>query len=160
MPKHVLRLCAPYIPREIRCLELWQHEEWTFKLYNIRHAKRETPSESALKHVKSTVRTRLHEVEDRFPHYGLGFIIFHQGEDGNYILMNAWTDECILVQHLYVAPLHAPGHYEYHTPTGMMACVWELEVHCFERDAWVSTMMGNTPPDASAYLESRLLVQG
>ncbi|NIF18156.1 hypothetical protein F3J43_14220 [Pantoea sp. Cy-639] len=45
--------------------------------------------------------------------------------------------------------------------TGIIACVWELEIMKFERDAWVRTMLNASPKavrpgtdDVQAYLQS------
>ena len=43
------------------------------------------------------------------------------------------------------------------TATGPAACVWDLRVIGFERDAWLSKVLRNpSGPDIDAYLSERL----
>lgn len=43
------------------------------------------------------------------------------------------------------------------TATGVIACVWDLRVICFERGAWVEQVLANpTGPDVERYLACRL----
>jgi hypothetical protein len=43
------------------------------------------------------------------------------------------------------------------SPDPLIACVWELPILAFERDAWVETVLSDAKrPDVPAYLERRL----
>jgi hypothetical protein len=39
---------------------------------------------------------------------------------------------------------------------GPAACVWDLRVMAFERDAWLECILKNPRPDVEAYLQRRL----
>ena len=50
-----------------------------------------------------------------------------------------------------------PAALEYVTPTGLTACVWDLRVLCFERQAWIDTVLTNpVGPDLEKYLTCQL----
>ena len=88
--------------------------------------------------------------------YGLGFLIIHQGEHRNWLLLDWWYDQEILKQHLYSSPLDNPGTIT-RAEQDLLACTWELAVHGFERQAWIDTVLNNpTGPDVEAYLNQRL----
>lgn len=54
-------------------------------------------------------------------------------------------------------PREEPTNLKYVTPRGLSACVWDLRLIWFERQAWVDAMLGPAAfPDPSAYLEARL----
>jgi hypothetical protein len=46
---------------------------------------------------------------------------------------------------------------EYVTPTGLIACTWDLRVLSFEGDAWVEAVLANpSGPDMEEYLARTL----
>ena len=149
-------LPEPYRPRETRCLELWQPPGWRLKVYLIRHRGRDLPSAELLASARGAVQPHLDAPGDP-GHHGVGFLILHLGRDANYAILNWWTGTNMLYQHLYRAPTDRPDAWAYLTPTGWLACVWELRVHVFERDAWIETVLANpNGPDLDAYLDRRL----
>ncbi|RIK29394.1 MAG: hypothetical protein DCC55_38030 [Chloroflexi bacterium] len=59
--------------------------------------------------------------------------------------------------HVYVSSKDQLDQFSYMTPTGLAACVWDLRVLCFERQAWIETMLANPQgPDLDAYLARQL----
>ncbi len=67
------------------------------------------------------------------------------------------ADENELNHHVYVSHGQDPDRLEYQTPTGLIACAWDLRVLCFERDAWVELVLNShAEPDIEGYLETRL----
>ncbi|ACU38072.1 conserved hypothetical protein [Actinosynnema mirum DSM 43827] len=87
----------------------------------------------------------------------LGFLILHYGCDGDYLLVSQWYDANMLKHWVRGLTPAADGS----TTTAplaqrdLVACVWELEVMRFERDAWVNTVLarGTLDDDArAAYL--------
>lgn len=71
--------------------------------------------------------------------------------------MDFWADENELHHHVYVAPKDDSTNLTYMAPTGLTACVWDLRVLCFERQAWIETMLANPAgPDLDAYLTRQL----
>jgi hypothetical protein len=39
------------------------------------------------------------------------------------------------------------------TPTGLAACVWDLAVIAYERQAWIDAVLAAPVPDVERYLE-------
>ncbi|HEV2130530.1 MAG TPA: hypothetical protein VGR27_05485 [Longimicrobiaceae bacterium] len=92
--------------------------------------------------------------EDR---YGVAVLIAHEGREGCFVLLSWWAGENMLQHHVYFAPAEPPFEFEYLSPTGVVACVWELAVLAFERDAWVDAVLANpSGPDLDAYLARHL----
>ena len=84
-------------------------------------------------------------------HHGLGYLIYHAGEDANWILLRAWVEGDIQVGMIC-------GDYGYgFKPLSIPACecVWEALIASHERDAWVRNMM-STQTDPDAYLNDTL----
>lgn len=90
-------------------------------------------------------------------HYGLAYLIVHEGETGDYVIIDWWSDQDIVQHHLYGTPKGHNGALQYRWPPGAGFCVWELAICWFERQAWVETIL-NKPerPDIEAYLLRRL----
>ncbi|WP_208814153.1 hypothetical protein [Micromonospora echinofusca] len=73
----------------------------------------------------------------------VGFLILHYGMDGNYLLVSQWYDANMLKHWVRGSTVDAGGDTTF-TPLAqrdLIACVWELEVIRFERDAWVNTVL-------------------
>lgn len=84
----------------------------------------------------------LHEPPQEGDH-PVGFLILHYGMDGNYLLVSQWYDANML-KHWVRGSTVGPGGSVAFTPLAqrdLIACVWELEVIKFERDAWVNTVL-------------------
>lgn len=95
--------------------------------------------------------------------HGLGFAIVHLARDGDYLLLSQWLDANMLQHYVYkcVVDNCQFANIESLAETGIIACVWELEIMKFERDAWVRTMLSAAPDmfqkpagNAQAYLQS------
>jgi len=149
-------LSGPYAAREIRFLELWAPTGWKIKCYGIRHPERRMPSETVLGAVKELALSRLPGPDDK-DHYGVGFLIVHMAREAVFILLDSWTEENMLRQHLFASELNAPTEFRDLGPSRLMACVWEMRVQGYERQAWIDTVLNNPAgPDISAYLTRRL----
>lgn len=73
----------------------------------------------------------------------VGFLILHYGVDGSYLLVSQWYDANML-KHWVRGSAAGTGGDTSFTPLAqrdLIACVWELEVIKFERDAWVNTVL-------------------
>ena len=95
--------------------------------------------------------------------HGLGFAIVHLACDGDYLLLSQWFNANMLRHRVYqcVVDNRKLANVESLAETGIIACVWELEIMKFERDAWVRTMLSAAPDplrksadSAKAYLQS------
>lgn len=152
----MFQLQEPYAARPIRCLELWQEGEWRLKVYGI--AYRQPAIRPELVEIgKELARNRLAESATGKPHYGVGFLGIHDGRGAVFIFIDFWADENELHHHVYVSSKDRFDQFSYMTPTGLAACVWDLRVLCFERQAWIETMLANPQgPDLNAYLARQL----
>ena len=149
-------LQEPYQPRPIRFLELWQESGWQLKVYGIAY-QRSLPRPELIGAAKNITRVRLLEIPTTLNHYRVGFLGIHDGCGANFVFVDFWASENELHHHVYVSPTNRPEQMEYVTPTGLTACVWDLRVMCFERQAWLETVLTNpTGPDLEKYLARRL----
>jgi hypothetical protein len=152
----MIRLDEPYRKRPIRPLGLWTIDSWRMKAYGIAYD-RETPASELTEAAYRLAGARLQESAAGTAHYGVGFVGIHQGKTGNFVFIDWWADENELHHHVYVSPAERADRLEYVTPTGLAACVWDLRVLSFERDAWVEHILRKHPqPDVEAYLGSVL----
>ncbi len=147
-----LSLQEAYDVRPIRALGLWSEAEWTLKVYGIAYG-RERPREELVEAAKQVARERLSNATNNVNHYGVGFLGVHDGRGANFVFVDYWADENELHHHVYVSPSEDPASLAYVTPTGLIACAWDLRVLSFERDAWVEAVLANpSGPDVEAYL--------
>lgn len=146
----------PYAPRPIRYLETWEEQGWRLKVYGI--AYRQTAIRPELAPLaRATVFAHLRRVTDDCAHYGAGFVGIHDGRGAIFIFVDFWADENELHHHVFVAPKDQPERLVYQTPSGLAACVWDLRVLCFERQAWIDAILANPQgPDLDLYLATHL----
>ncbi|SCC77987.1 hypothetical protein [Saliniramus fredricksonii] len=78
----------------------------------------------------------------------VGFAILHWAGDGLYVLVNTWYDANMLrLSAFRVDDLSVPEpQLESLAHLHVIACVWELEIYKFERDAWVREVLEQCPP--------------
>ena len=159
-------LAAPYEPRPIRFLHLAAVDGWRLKVYGI-SARQERPDPAAVQAALRLATERLPRPATTFgdevgadlsgERYGVGVLIVHEGREGLFVLMSWWAGENMLHHHVYFAPDGPPFPFEYLSSTGVIACVWELAVLAFEREAWVETVLADPAgPDLGAYLARTL----
>ena len=145
-----------YEQRPIRFLEIWHTDSWRLKVYGIAYG-RPTPRLELVEAAKTVAKERLANVSDRLEHYGVGFLGVHDGRTANFVFVDWWAEQNELHHHVYVSPTDQPAQLSYVTPTGLTACVWDLRVMSFEREAWLETVLRpQSGPDFEAYLERRL----
>jgi hypothetical protein len=89
--------------------------------------------------------------------YHLGFLGVHDGRTSKFVFLDFWADENELHHHVFVSPSAHPDQFTYVTPTGLSACVWDLRLPAFERDAWVAhVLQRSASPDFDGYLSATL----
>lgn len=145
---------TPYEPRPIRFLELWQPADWRLKLYGIAYRKERQNAElvAAAKRVFEPLLATAAE-----PNYRVGFVGVHEGRTADFVFLDFWADENELHHHVFVSPVGQPDALRCVTGTGLSACVWDLRLQAFERDAWVAHVLRRAPqPDFEGYLSARL----
>jgi ketosteroid isomerase-like protein len=148
-----VRAREPYRPRSARFIELWQPDGWLLKLYGLAY-EGERPRAEVVEAAKRSARAALPRPGRTHDRYGVGFVIVHDGQDACWLLIDWWGNESVLHHRPLTAPLSAPQ--EFHpVPRDVAACVWELPLLAFERDAWVSAVLTDNEPDVGRYLECR-----
>jgi prepilin-type processing-associated H-X9-DG protein len=147
---------SPYTKRSIRFLEIWSSAGWRLKVYGIA-CQRPMPRPELVEGAKVVAGERLASVPASIDHYSVGFLGVHDGRTANFVFVDWWADEDELHHHVYVSPIEEPSRLTYATPTGLAACVWDLRLIAFERQAWLDTvLMVPHTPDLDAYLRLTL----
>lgn len=90
-------------------------------------------------------------------HHGVGFGIVHQGKLGNWVFVDWWADDLLLFNRLFRSGAERPLDLV-NQESAILACVWELQVFAFERDAWVNAVREEREPERQIqrYLDARL----
>lgn len=87
----------------------------------------------------------------------IGFLIFHEGADGLWSLVNRWVADDMLQSATYYTDYAKPDTFTRNPAEAFMACVWELPIIAFERDLWVEEILKKAPnPDFDAYFKATL----
>jgi hypothetical protein len=154
--KKLIELREPYRARAIRFLEEWSCEGWRLKVYGIAY-RGERPRAELIEAAKRIARERLPQPAINEGRYGVGFVGVHDGRDANFVFVDWWADENELHHHVYTSATEELEKFDDTTPTGLSACVWDLRVQSFERDAWLEEVL-RKPDGASVerYLVRRL----
>ena len=145
-----------YQPRPIRFLELYQHEDWTLKIYSI-SKQRERVDAAHVEHAKTYLSEWLAPSSAYgLETYKLATLIVHEGKEGCFAIINWWTDDNMLQNFAY---LKQKGEKDFtlFSDRGIALCVWEMEVCWHERKAWIKhVLMQHEHPDVEAYLNDHL----
>jgi len=152
----MITLTEAYAPRPIRFLELWKPAGWRLKVYGVAYSGAR-PDEALVAAAKHAAEARLPDPEITPRCYGVGFLGVHEGRGSNFVFVDWWAHENELHHHVHVSQSSAPTELIEVTSTGLIACVWDLRIIGFERDAWVETVLANPQgPDLDVYLARRL----
>jgi hypothetical protein len=149
-----MRLSEPYTARPIRPLGIFEHEAWRLKLYGIAYWG-DRPPHALVDAAGACARRVLPALSAG--RYGCGFLGVHAGRGHDFVFVDWWEDENELHHHVFIAPNGEPEKLEEATASGVCACVWDLAVICFERQAWVENVLTNPEgPDLEGYMRRRL----
>lgn len=142
----------PYAPRPTRLHQLIRPAGWTLKLYGISYGRRAV-DERLLTAASSAAATVL-PAADKPDVFGIGFVIAHQGQHAEWVLIDWWQAGGILAQRIVSRPYGSDDPLA-QAPPHLLACVWELRITTFERDAWVKFVLAQpSRPNFSAYLDA------
>lgn len=158
-----IQLTSPYQTRPLRFLHIANLKDWHVKVYGIsahqaypqtllvnaaeQLATEQLPSPAVWTDQPSETLT---VSEDR---YGVAILIVHEGREGNFVLLSWWVGENMLEHYVYFTTATPPFTFEPLANPHIIACVWELAVLTFERQAWVDTVLANpSGPNLEAYL--------
>jgi hypothetical protein len=141
----------------IRFLTLLEEGGWRLKLYGIAEPERAMPGLEWAPPVRSLAREDLRSRRSGFKGHGAGFATVHHGFEANFVLLDWRVGLNMLENHVHLSPLDDPFRLERVTPTGLSACVWELAIMAYEREARLETVLANPEgPDLEAYPGRRL----
>lgn len=144
----------PYRSRSISFLELWYHAGWRLKVYGIAHDA-EHPAHGLVERARELAAACLPMPAITDDRYGVGFIGVHEGQGSNLVFVDWWANENELNHRVFVSRPDRPLAFTDVTATGPTACVWDLAVIGFERQAWVAAaLQAPGGPDLARYLSS------
>jgi hypothetical protein len=148
-------LREPYEPRPIRFLEEWTMDGWRLKVYGITY-RRTRPRAELVETARRLARESLPPASTN-GNYAVGYVGVHDGRGANFIFVDWWADENELHHRVFAAPSDELINIPEITATGLSVCVWDLRVQCFEREAWLETVLQNPNEDSfDDYLRRRL----
>ena len=145
-----------YKNRAIKFLEQTDLDGWRIKIYGITADSENLPT-YLIAEGKNVVLAHLPQPGLTEQRYGVGFLIIHHGTMANWFLLNWWGNEDIIHHQVFSSPFNDPRTISPVADKSIMACVYELEVYSFEREAWIDTVLSNAKgPDFEKYLRERL----
>lgn len=149
-----VQLKEPFCPRRIRPLGLWSPEGWRIKTYGIAYVG-DSPRADLVDAAKHVALDALHHARD---HYGVGFLGVHDGRGANFAFLDWWASENELHHRVWIGPTGNPHALRPATPEDPIACIWDLAVIGFERQAWFDAVIDNPhgSPDVEEYLRREL----
>ena len=147
-----LQIGHPFRPRPVDFIELWEWGAWRMKVYGL-HAEHQRLLPELLARAKELAARTLPESPAQANAYGVGFIGVHAGRDANFVFVDWWSNENELNHHVFTSSLDEPLQLG-PAPNGLAACVFDLQVIWFERNAWIDRVLANPRgPDLEAYLK-------
>jgi len=151
------KVSEPYRPRPISFDGVRDLAGWRMKMYAITYGP-EPLDRACYEQGLELARDTLPQRPIQADRPGVGFIIAHQGRGWHYLVLNWWAHENEYFNRVFVRP--RAGDVPWRAATGgESACVWDLEVIWFERQAYVETVLSPLAgPDIEAYLAKRLEV--
>jgi hypothetical protein len=146
---------VPFAPRRIEPLGLIERDGYRLKLYSVVYG--------AVQLARNAFDAGLDLVLGVLPRPavhagrpGLGFVIFHQGRTGSYVVLCWWDRENELPTRVFVRDGE-----RWRPATGTESfCVWDLEIMWHERCAYTRTILGgNAAGAAERYIGETALVR-
>jgi hypothetical protein len=150
-----MQIDHPYRRRNIRPLQLWTAGDWRLKLYGISLGP-EGPAAELVDAARDLALKVLPRPAVTPTRYGVGFMGVHQGRGASMVFVDWWERQNELHHHAWRSEGAASTQFEYVSPLGLAACVWDLAVMAFEREAWVAGVLLPSRPDIQQYLGSAL----
>lgn len=147
----------PYRPRPTRMYRLIEPSGWVLKLYGVSYSWSAVDEQllTAAADAAGAVVTSLDPTDT----FGVGFVIAHQGQHAEWVLVHWWQTGGILAHRLLSRPPGSTDPLTLAAPQ-LVGCVWELPVINFERDCWVShVLVDPSRPDLTGYLAAALTAE-
>lgn len=151
----MIKFSEKYKKRCVKFSEVWEHDGWYFKVYTI--ALDDSKASPSLVNIaKQEAIKKINGVTLENKVYKIGIIVVHEAREADFLLINWWFNENMLNSHIYSCPKDNYGLLEYLSPKGGGMCVWELQVLCFEKSAWINhVLLEGSVADFHGYLNCR-----
>ena len=145
-----------YIPRTIHFQEILEvAPNWKLKVYFIHDVNGDLSSH--YDRVKPLIPAWLGMENDfNSDHSFIGFLILHHGREGIFYLINWWVGENMLHGQVFFTSHDDPTQFKHISGSGLIACVWEMEVMNHERIAWSVHVFKADKPNYLYYLNDQL----
>jgi hypothetical protein len=150
-----VEVVEPYGLRPVSALGTWRCGDWRIKKYTIAY-RREAARQELIEAAEAAAARILPTPAATPVRYGVGFLGVHDGRGGNFVFVDWWEQENELHHHVLFSTATDPGSLRSPTPADPIACVWDLGVVAYEREAWVRHVLAADVPDLDAYLEDQL----
>jgi hypothetical protein len=147
-----------YLPRWVEAKNIITLNGYRLKPYSMHLSAKENKRVLSDKELQRLLQKCLTAPADPLDH-GVGFVIIHYARDGDYLLVSRWYGGNMLKHELFRVSYTKQGwRADPLRSTNIVACVWELQVITFERQAWVYTAMakGGTEASFGMYLKTTL----
>lgn len=135
-----MKLPEPYAARAVRFLEQWDEAGWRMKVYGIAYLDG-GPRCELVDAALDLARGCLPRPATGYGRYGVGFMGVHEGRGANLVFVDWWADGNELHHHVFTTSAGWPLDFRDATGSGLAACVWDLAVIGFERQAWISSVL-------------------
>ncbi len=155
---------SAYHPRPIRYHGLVEQDGWKLKIYRITKSADielsdqfiKEATDVALKHLESPKESVIAAGVNwsELPHYHVGYLIIHIGNDAAFALLDYWVGENMLNHQTWAKPVEdLTQPFVNISSSGINVCVWEMAVQIHERKAWLEHVYrADERPDINAYL--------
>jgi hypothetical protein len=163
------RVSECFQSRPMRFLGVCEVGGWRLKTYSITYGDRAL-DEPSFEQGLRTASPSLPQPPIAPGRPGVGFVIFHQGRTGDYVVLCWWDNENELPIRVFVRRnghdarrrassdrrLPARDDAWRRAEGGESVCVWDLQIIAAERDAYVTHVLSPAGPDIDAYLRATL----
>lgn len=157
MSDELWKLSEPFAPRPIHFREIYEHNGWRFKVYDITCGDKPLAWEQ-YQHAIARASKDLPEQPQTKQRPGVGFIICHQGHSWHYLVVCWWDSENELVTRIFVQKSDEKDSWR-KAGENQSICVWDIEILWFERNAYIETVLSNPDaPDLGAYLDRHISI--
>lgn len=148
-----ITITTAYQPRRVGHLPNWVEEQHHFKRYTIAYDDTEVDL-LAFEHGLAFAFQQLSK-KPSFSNVQLGFIIEHQGNSADYLILGYWANENECFIEVFIHQFNTPKN-AWRPAKEESFCIWDLQIIGFERQAYVRHILSQTGEvDCSAYLEAR-----
>jgi hypothetical protein len=110
---------------------------------------------------KRLAKQNLNQADQEGNAYKVSFVISHEASEAIFTLVNWWVEGNMLITKVYKSSFASPGEFEEITNSNIAgACIWELAIISYERDAWVTDVLQNKESFKNGinnYLEKKYL---